>query len=56
MSRFYEATIQAVEEAILNSMFAAETMTGVNGYTAQAIPIETVQGILARYNRLNPAA
>jgi len=52
MSRFYEATIQAVEEAILNSMFAAETMTGVNGYTVRALPVDEVRGLLARYNRL----
>ena len=32
MSRFYEATIQAVEEAIMNSIFANETMTGINGF------------------------
>ena len=54
MSRFYEATIQAVEEAILNSMFAAETMTGVNGFTVRALPVDQVREILARYNRLVP--
>jgi D-aminopeptidase len=54
MSRFYEATIQAVEEAIMNSMFAAETMTGVDGFTVRAIPIEEVQQILASHNRLDP--
>lgn len=53
MSRLYEATIQAVEEAILNSMFANETMTGIDGFTVRALPVEAVQGILKRYNRLN---
>ncbi len=52
MSRLYEATIQAVEEAILNSMFANETMTGANGFTVHALPIAAVQAILQRYNRL----
>jgi L-aminopeptidase/D-esterase-like protein len=52
MTLFYEATIQAVEEAILNSMFANETMTGINGFTIQALPIEKTQEILRRYNRL----
>ncbi len=52
MSRFYEATIQAVEEAILNSMFANETMTGASGFTVHALPIAGVQAILRRYNRL----
>ncbi len=52
MSRFYEATIQAVEEAILNSLFANETMTGRDGFTARALPIPEVREILRRYNRL----
>jgi len=32
------ATIQAVEEAIINSLVAAETMTGRNGLTVPALP------------------
>ena len=52
MSRFYEATIQAVEEAIMNSMFANQTMTGINGFTVRALPIDKVQAILRQYNRL----
>ncbi len=52
MSRFYEATIHAVEEAIMNSMFANETMTGIDGFTVRALPIAQVQDILRRYNRL----
>jgi L-aminopeptidase/D-esterase-like protein len=52
MSLFYEAVIQAMEEAILNSMFAAETMTGVNGYTVRALPVAETRAILGRYNRL----
>ena len=52
MSRFYEATIQAVEEAIMNSMFANQTMTGINGFTVRALPVDQVQDILRKYNRL----
>lgn len=52
MSRFYEATIQAVEEAIMNSMFANQTMTGINGFTVRALPIDKVKDILRQYNRL----
>ncbi len=52
MSRFYEATIHAVEEAIMNSMFANQTMTGINGFTVRALPVDKVQEILRRYNRL----
>ena len=36
----YEATIDAVEEAILNAMLAAETMTGRSGNTVHALPDE----------------
>jgi aspartate racemase len=53
MSRFYEATIQAVEEAILNSMFANETMIGRDGFTVRALPIPETQAILRRYGRLD---
>lgn len=52
MSGFYEATIQAVEEAILNSLFANETMTGRDGFTVRALPIPEVQAILRRHRRL----
>jgi len=31
-----------VEEAILNALFAAETMTGKDGYTVEALPVEKV--------------
>ncbi|MFN3513810.1 MAG: P1 family peptidase [Phenylobacterium sp.] len=56
MSGFYEATIQSVEEAILNSMFAAETMVGVDAFTAHALPVSQVQEILRRYNRISEMA
>jgi L-aminopeptidase/D-esterase-like protein len=52
MSRFYEATIQAVDEAIVNCMFASETMVGCDGYTCPELPVTRVQSILRRYNRL----
>ncbi len=55
MSAFYEATIQAVEEAILDSIFANETMTGIDDFTVYGLPLETVRDILRRYNRLEPA-
>jgi L-aminopeptidase/D-esterase-like protein len=52
MSRFYEATIQAVDEAIMNSLFAAETMVGRDGYVCQGLPVERIRGILRRHGRL----
>lgn len=52
MSRFYEATIQAVDEAIMNSIFANETMVGRDGYICPGLPIPKVQAILRRHGRL----
>ncbi len=48
----FQAAIEATEEAILNSMFAAETLTGRDGHTRHAIPIEETTAILRRYGRL----
>ena len=44
------ATMEATEEAIINSLFAAETMTGSNGRTVEALPIDKVLEIMKRYN------
>jgi D-aminopeptidase len=41
MTPFFQATIDATEEAIINSLFAAETMTS-NGYTIEALPVDEV--------------
>jgi len=49
------ATADVVEEAIINAMIAAETMTGNDGYRAVAIDHRKLQAILRRYGRLLPA-
>ncbi len=54
MSRFYEATIEAVDEAIMNSIFANETMVGRDGNVVPGLPISRVQAILRRHNRFVP--
>lgn len=46
------ATEQAVEEAILNAMAAAATMTGYNGNTVYALPHDRLRETLKKYNRL----
>lgn len=51
MSPLFLAAIEATEEAIINSLFAAETMTGRNGNRAEALPKEKVAAILKKYNR-----
>ncbi|MCK0155785.1 P1 family peptidase [Cellulophaga sp. F20128] len=48
----FEATVQAVEEAIINAMVAAETMEGINGNKAFAIPHELLIATLKKYNRI----
>ena len=47
-----EATVQAVEEAIINAMVAAETMEGINGNKAYALPHKLVIDVLRKYNRI----
>ena len=42
INQLYEAVIDAIEESILNAMLAAETMTGRNGNTVQALPAEVL--------------
>ena len=48
----FEATVQAVEEAIINAMVAAETMEGVNGNKAYALPHKLLIETLKKYNRI----
>lgn len=47
---FITASVHATEEAILNAMLAAETMTGINGYTVPALPHDRLREIMNRYN------
>lgn len=51
MSPLFQAVIEATEEAILNSILRAKTITG-NGRTVEAIPIEKVREILRKYGRI----
>jgi len=51
ISPIFEATVQATEEAIVNAMVGAKTMTGVNGRTVVALPHEKLQQVLKKYNR-----
>jgi D-aminopeptidase len=48
----FEATVQAVEEAIINAMVAAETMEGINGNKAYGLPHKLVVDLLKKYNRI----
>ncbi|RYZ62896.1 MAG: S58 family peptidase [Chitinophagaceae bacterium] len=48
----FDATVQVVEEAIINAMVAAETMEGINGNKAYALPHKAVIDLLKKYNRI----
>jgi D-aminopeptidase len=52
ISALFLATIESTEEAIINSLFAAETMTGRDGHTVEALPVKEVLKILKKYNAL----
>ena len=52
MNPLFTATAEAVEEAIVNALVAAETMTGINGNTVHALPHDRLRDVLKKYNRL----
>ena len=48
----FAATVQATEEAIINAMVAAETMTGIENHKVIALPHDKLREVLKKYNRL----
>jgi len=46
------AVIEATEEAIINSLFAAESMQGFEGHAIKALPKQEVITILKKYNAI----
>jgi D-aminopeptidase len=52
----FNATVQATEEAIVNALVAAETMTGVDDHTVYALPHDRLKDVLRKYNRLAAGA
>jgi L-aminopeptidase/D-esterase-like protein len=51
ISPLFEATVEATEEAIVNAMVGAKTMTGIDGRTVVALPHDKLQTALNKYNR-----
>ena len=51
ISPLFTATVEATEEAIVNAMVGAKTMTGVDGHTVIALPHEQLQEVLKKYQR-----
>lgn len=52
LNPLFNAVVQATEEAIVNAMVAAKTMTGVEGHEVFALPHDRLRQILTNYNRL----
>jgi len=46
------ATVRATEEAVVNAMVAAETMSGLDNHTVIALPHDRLREVLKKYNRL----
>ncbi len=53
MSPLFLAVVEATEEAIINSLFKAQDITGIAGRTRKALPIEKTIEIMKKYNSLN---
>jgi D-aminopeptidase len=52
MDILFEAVIESTEEAIINSLFAAETSTGKYNFKIEALPVEKTIEIMKKYNRI----
>lgn len=52
LSPVFEAAVEATEEAIINALFAAEAMTGLNNRRVEALPLEWVRTLLLRWRPL----
>jgi len=51
ISPLYLAVIEATEEAILNSLFAAQTINGFQGHTVEKLPVEKVLEVMKKYGK-----
>jgi L-aminopeptidase/D-esterase-like protein len=56
LNPIFAATVQGVEEAVVNAMVAARTMTGANYWTVSALPHDQLQAVLRRHGMLKPTA
>ena len=51
ITALFDAVVEATEEAIVNALLAAETMTGRDGITAHRLDPERLLAVLRRYGR-----
>ena len=52
MNPLFLATVEATEEAVVNAMIAAETMTGIDNHKVIALPHDRLVEVLKKYHRL----
>jgi L-aminopeptidase/D-esterase-like protein len=52
MDPLFRATIEAAEEAVVNAMLAAETMTGADGLRVHGLPADRLVAALRKYGRM----
>lgn len=52
MDPLFEATVQATEEAIINALLAAKTMSGINNNKVYELPGDRLLEIMKKYNRI----
>ena len=55
ISALFSATVDATEEAIVNALVAAETMTGRDGRKVEALPHDRLRDLLKKYGLGNPS-
>ena len=52
LDRLFLATVEATEEAVIDSMLCADTMVGRDGNTAVALPADELLALMRHYGRL----
>ena len=52
ITRLFQATVEAVEEAVVDALFRAETTRGRDGHVRYALPIEPTLDVMRRHGRL----
>jgi D-aminopeptidase len=54
LNPFFAAAVEATEEAVINCLVAADTVTGHDGNAAMGIPLDRLTDIMRRHHRLHP--
>jgi D-aminopeptidase len=52
LSPLFQATMEATEEAIYNSLFKATTSRGYQGHEVAAIPVDSVKALMRKYGKM----